>query len=89
MCCDEERPRGKALKLVVKPAAGGSGFVTVHDYVSAVHPWLMSMREDILKAMGVQDQPVPLVTELMVNSNGPEQLMIEDKENWIEQRRRK
>ena len=27
-------------------------FVTVHDYVSAVHPWLLSLRGDILQAAG-------------------------------------
>jgi hypothetical protein len=83
MCRDEARPRGRVAKLVVKPAAAGTGFVTVHDYVSAVHPWLMNIRADILNAMAVLDQPVPLETELMVNSKGPELLMIEDKEQWI------
>ncbi|KFY79088.1 hypothetical protein V499_01877 [Pseudogymnoascus sp. VKM F-103] len=55
ICCDEVRPRGKAVKLVVKPAAGENGFITVHDYVSAVHPWLASIQEDILNSMGLGD----------------------------------
>lgn len=72
MCCDEIRPHGKDVKLVVKPATGGEGFVTVHDYVSALHPWLMNMREDIVKAKGVLDQPVLLVTELFVDCSALE-----------------
>ncbi|KAK4123070.1 hypothetical protein N657DRAFT_573893, partial [Parathielavia appendiculata] len=26
--------------------------LTVHDFASAVHPWLMNLREDILAALG-------------------------------------
>jgi hypothetical protein len=66
ICCDEIRPRGKAVELVVKPAAGENGFITVHDYVSAVHPWLASIQEDILNSMGIFQRPAPLATELMV-----------------------
>lgn len=44
-CCGQDRPRGKNTKLTIRPArawdgCGGGGFVTVHDYVSALHPWL-------------------------------------------------
>ncbi|KAI3390588.1 hypothetical protein diail_9115, partial [Diaporthe ilicicola] len=49
-CCGEDRPlRKRGRKLVVTPAAGGH-FVTVHDYVSAVRPWLMGLRPEILLA---------------------------------------
>ncbi|KAI7775117.1 LysM domain-containing protein [Diaporthe eres] len=49
-CCGEDRPlRKRGQKLVVTPAASGY-FVTVHDYVSAVHPWLMGLRSEILLA---------------------------------------
>lgn len=72
ICCDEIRPHGKDVKLVVKPAGGGEGYVTVHDYVSALHPWLMNMREDIVKAKGVLNQPVPPATKLLVNCSALE-----------------
>jgi hypothetical protein len=50
-CCDEDRPLGKkGLTLEVRPSPGND-FVTVKDYVGAVHTWLMSMRDDILSAM--------------------------------------
>jgi hypothetical protein len=55
MCCGAKRPRGKAVKLVVKPTMSGNEFVTVHDYLSAVPPWLMSARGDILWCMGLGD----------------------------------
>ncbi|KAI9643834.1 hypothetical protein NHQ30_007185 [Ciborinia camelliae] len=83
-CCGEDRPLGKrGIKLVVTPSAGNH-FVTVHDYVSAVHPWLMSLRKDILKAKAVarpQPYSASAPTEWMVNK-GPEH-KIEEKEGWI------
>ncbi|KFZ08767.1 hypothetical protein V501_05828 [Pseudogymnoascus sp. VKM F-4519 (FW-2642)] len=87
ICCDEVRPRGKAAKLVVKPAAGENGFITVHDYVSAVHPWLASIQEDILNSMGMFQQPVPLAAEPMVNYNALDRLMMENKPDWIQEKR--
>jgi len=101
-CCGEDRPRKKAAKLVVKPSAGNH-FVTVHDYVSgksglqelgtvlmivsAVHPWLMSLRENILKAKTIAlGYPRSLPAEFLVQ-NGPEMMRIEDKEYWIRRMR--
>ncbi|KAH8170111.1 hypothetical protein LIA77_10655 [Sarocladium implicatum] len=49
-CCGEDRPlRKMALTIEVTPSADNS-FVTVRDYVSVVHPWLVGVREDILRA---------------------------------------
>lgn len=48
-CCGTQRPRSKDATLQVK-AVGA--FLTVHDYVSQVHPWLMDMRERLLEALG-------------------------------------
>jgi hypothetical protein len=99
-CCGQDRPlRKRGIKLVVMPPAGHH-FVTVHDYVSgkfgficettflmtmsAVHPWLMSLRDDILEAKTVarpQPYPVSDVFEWMVNQ-GPEHT-IEEKKGWI------
>ncbi|KAG9529188.1 hypothetical protein KCU93_g3667, partial [Aureobasidium melanogenum] len=54
-CCGEDRPLGKEdLTLGVRPSPG-NGFVTVKDYVGAVHPWLMSMQDDILAAMRIAE----------------------------------
>ena len=55
--------------------------------VLAVHPWLMSLRGDILKAKAVAlGYPSSMPTEFMVK-NGPEHMMIEEKEYWIQGRR--
>ena len=62
---------------------GGSGdFVTVHDFVIAVHPWLMGLRSDILGALGTlngHDVPLPAETELMVSCNMLDSLMIDNR----------
>jgi hypothetical protein len=50
--------------------------------VLAVHPWLMSLREDILQAKKVALwYPSSLPIKFLVK-NGPN-MMIEDKEYWI------
>lgn len=96
-CCGTGRPVGKKDISVavtgtggvgVKDGGGGAGggFVTVHDYVTAVHPWLMRLRSDILGALGTlngDDAPLPAETELMVNYNALEDLMMEKRADWI------
>ena len=81
-CCGLDRPRDKRARLVVK-ATGA--FVTVHDYVSTVHPWLMSLREDCLAALGVFDEKsLPAETKLMVAwQGGPQEVAIREETTWI------
>ena len=58
-----------------------------NDCVSAVRPWLMSLRGDILKAKTIAlGYPRSLPTEFMVR-DGLGQMVIEDKENWIRKMR--
>ncbi|KAI2636486.1 hypothetical protein GGS26DRAFT_589096 [Hypomontagnella submonticulosa] len=85
-CCGSERPRKKAAYLVVKAAPE---FVAVHDYVPVVHPWLMGLCADILGAMAVRDsKDLPAETNLVVNYDGTEYLMIQEEESWpVAQRR--
>ncbi|KUJ18862.1 uncharacterized protein LY89DRAFT_717382 [Mollisia scopiformis] len=83
-CCGEDRPPNETAKLVVTPSAGNH-FVTVQDYVSTVHPWLMSLREDILQAKKVVNYyPQPMPTDFMVIGMVPDNIRIEDKQYWIE-----
>lgn len=82
MCCGEARPRKKA-GIVVTAAASGKGFVTVHDYLSTIHPWLMTLREDIVKAGNVWDDGFG--TEFLVNYNRLDCLMMDEKAAWIQQ----
>lgn len=82
VCCGTKRPRGKVASIVVKSIAGS--FVTVHDYVSTVHPWLMSLRDDLLEAMGMwDDKPLPSETKLMVNYTGLDNLKMYEQASWI------
>lgn len=74
-CCEINQPHRKAAKLVIKPdTSSGRDFVTIHNSVSAVHPWLIERREDILGAKGLVEndkEPLPSETKLMVDSFGP------------------
>ena len=100
-CCGEDRPlRKSGQRLMITPAAGNH-FVTVYDYVSskssfnslvtflmalpAMHPWLMSLRDDIVKAKAVapfEAYPASVPIEWMV-SRGPEH-RIQEKKSWVE-----
>ncbi|AEO71268.1 uncharacterized protein THITE_159031 [Thermothielavioides terrestris NRRL 8126] len=92
--CGAVKPVGvKDLSVVVTGTGGvtegsgdGGGFVTVHDYVTAVHPWLMGLRNDILGALGTMngdDAPLPADTELMVCYDALDSLRIMKREEWI------
>jgi hypothetical protein len=79
-----EQPRDKEARLEVKAAPGE--FLTVHDYVSAVHPWLMGLRGDILAALGLeaqQDEALPADTKLMVAWSNPQYMKVVDEEEWV------
>ncbi|KAK3938521.1 hypothetical protein QBC46DRAFT_389865 [Diplogelasinospora grovesii] len=93
-CCGMARPRGKDASVVVKPARTDGeedgGFVTVHDYLTVVHPWLMGLRGDILGAMGTmdgQDEPLGEDTDLMVNCNALDGLRMDTRDVWIRRRK--
>ncbi len=81
MCCGIPRPLDKAATLTVE--AEGE-FLTVDDFVSAVHPWLLSLREDILSASGdlLSGKPLPPDTKLMVSYPEPGSLMVMEEEAW-------
>jgi hypothetical protein len=74
-CCEINQPHRKAAKLVIKPdTSSRRDFVTIHNSVSAVHPWLIERREDILGAKGLVEndkEPLPSETKLMVDSFDP------------------
>ncbi|KAK3192811.1 hypothetical protein K4F52_001168 [Lecanicillium sp. MT-2017a] len=66
-CCGQDRPIGRrGLKLHVTPSPGNE-FVTIYDYMSTAHPWLVSLREDIIQAMIVVN-PGPVVTHASVHA---------------------
>ncbi|KAL2184989.1 hypothetical protein L209DRAFT_755910 [Thermothelomyces heterothallicus CBS 203.75] len=93
-CCKQDRPRGKNAKLTIRPSKAwdgrDGGFVTVHDYVSALHPWLVRLRGDILGAMGTADgldEPLGNEMDLVVNCDALHSLMMEPRTSWIGHRK--
>jgi len=67
-CCGEDRPwYQEDIKLTVRPSGD---LVTIHDYVSQVHPWLMGMRQELVDAStcvhGNGGDPFPPDTQFMV-----------------------
>ncbi|KAH0427929.1 exo-1, 3-beta-D-glucanase [Colletotrichum camelliae] len=82
-CCGTDRPT-KGKSLIVKPSDVSKGYVTVHDYISAVHPWLMGMREEIIQADNVWgDRTAKDYERLVVEYNIPRTLMIMDEDRFL------
>lgn len=82
-CCGTDRPRGKEGGVLVTASPSGPGFVTVHEYITTVHPWLMRNRGDIWKAMDRWEQMPDLEDkDLVVDLIQPECLTIEEKSDW-------
>ncbi|ODA82689.1 hypothetical protein RJ55_01197 [Drechmeria coniospora] len=89
-CCGQDRPlRTRGQKLQVTPSAG-KDFVSIHDYVCAVHPWLMGLREDIIQAK-IVTRPRPVVvpalastTEWMVSAIVAPEHVVMTKDEWLE-----
>jgi hypothetical protein len=82
-CCRGDRPRKKGETLLVK-ATGA--FLTIHDYLSVVHPWLQRRREDILGAEGdlMKNEPLTASTKLMISYGLPDQVNFNTEEDWRE-----
>ncbi|KAH7389435.1 hypothetical protein DE146DRAFT_767706 [Phaeosphaeria sp. MPI-PUGE-AT-0046c] len=82
-CCRGDRPRKKGETLLVK--ASGT-FLTIHDYVSAVHPWLLERREDIFGAEGdlMKNKALAAKTKLMISYGLPDQVNFETEKDWRE-----
>lgn len=79
-CCGEHRPRNIAkVNIVVKPAVEG-GFITVHDYLSTVHPWLTEHKQNIIKAETVWETKFP---ESVVDFWQLIRVKITKKEDWV------
>lgn len=85
-CCDEDRPH-RISPLVVTPKEGQ--FVTVHDYVSSVHLWLMELRDDIISAKKELWGDTLREDELMVTIFNPAYLYIDEAERWMSSMRLK
>ena len=79
-CYGEKRPKPPLSSVVM---ASEKPYVTVHDYLSVVHPWLLGLRGEIFTAMNVGDEPLPENTKLMVNHDAAYSLSIMEEEMWF------
>lgn len=79
-CCGEERPQAPAPLVVT---ANEKAYVTIHDYVSAVHPWLMEHINAISAAVNVWTSgEAPQGQKLFVNMTDLTALDICDEQRW-------
>jgi len=83
-CCGEQAPEEKEVRLTVK-ATGD--FLTIHDYVTQVHPWLLGMRQDLLVAVGVTEdfdnKPLPGTTRFFVYPNANVEVFVLLEKAWL------
>jgi len=80
-CCRGDRPRKKDETLFVKTTGG---FLTIHEYLSAVHPWLQPRREDIFGAEGdlMKNERLAADTKLMISHGLPDQVNFNTGGDW-------
>lgn len=85
-CCGTERLVVKRANVLVK-AAGE--LLTIHDFLSVVHPYLMARRKDIVAAMQEEQYrllPVPAETELFMSlsHSNPDFLHVSGDSEWLQ-----
>ncbi|KAL2137007.1 hypothetical protein VTI74DRAFT_10483 [Chaetomium olivicolor] len=90
----QKRPLGKGVRgVVVKPTTGGGGFVTIHDFISTVHPYLMARRDEVLEAVsedrGRAGAPFPPETRLVVVWYSAPYVDVLDESSWMRTRKRR
>ena len=87
-CCGEERPRMKNHRIIVTPANLSDGFITVHDYLSTVHPWLMGLRDELVKIARECSVGPTSTADMVVNCNGLVDLSMFDSASWVKDKSR-
>ena len=86
-CCGgQNRPLGKGTNVVIVPAPRAE-FVTVHDFVSVVHPYLLARRDDIIDGMnedpGRFGKPFRSEIKLFVDWCGGSSVDMKDEADWM------
>ncbi|KAF5526494.1 hypothetical protein CGCA056_v002950 [Colletotrichum aenigma] len=80
-CCDTDQPK-RALPLVIE--ASNTESITIHDYVSALHPWLIGLRQDIARADNMMgDRKSEEYEHLVVYITNPQDLSIMDERRLL------
>ncbi|KAK1847554.1 hypothetical protein CCHR01_09833 [Colletotrichum chrysophilum] len=73
-CCATDRPK-RALLLVIETS--NTEYITIYDYVSALHLWLMGTRQDITRADNmIGDRKPEEYEHLVVDITNPQYLSI-------------
>ena len=71
-CCGEARPQNH---VPLRVEASTEPYVTVYDYVTAVHPWMMNLREKVWSISMTELPPIDgsrvLLSYTGLNSVGP------------------
>lgn len=83
----EHRPPNYDKPLVV--TARDKLYITVHEYLAAIHSYLVARRQDILGSLIVSTQyesPLPADTKLIASGFG-DTLDVKTEENWKESER--
>ncbi|KAK2780319.1 hypothetical protein CKAH01_00263 [Colletotrichum kahawae] len=80
-CCDTDRPK-RALPLVIE--ASNTEYITIHDYVSAPHPWLLGLRLDFKRADNMLGNRKPEEYQhLVMDVSNPQHLGIMDEKRFL------
>lgn len=83
----EHRPPNYNEPLVV--TARDKPYLTVHDFLSVIHPYLVARRQDILGSLIVStlyESPLPADTKLIVRG-GIKMLNVQKEEEWMSNQR--
>jgi hypothetical protein len=83
-CCGEDRPPAYAPLEVRATGGPGDPYITVHDYVSAVHPWIMGLKADIIKSLNMlEDPPFTEATRLVVSFSTPNMVAVMEEQAFL------
>ncbi|KAK4247344.1 hypothetical protein C7999DRAFT_32219 [Corynascus novoguineensis] len=74
-CCGSDRPDQPSITVRAPVTSGEQRpFVSIHDYITTVHPWLLSLESDIRakmppphpRAFDVYVRPLPMLDKLFI-----------------------
>lgn len=76
---EDEDPNGPLLEV----KASSKPFVTIGDYVSAVHPWVLSFRDEYLERRGkeINGEKLPSDTDLWFNPTSLDYIILTDSQS--------
>ena len=87
-CCGSKRPWDQGTTDLIVKATGDSGFVTIYDFISTVHPYLMARRSDIIEAINVDParggKHFGPETKLMVRWHRANDISVTDEADWMD-----